>query len=256
MTLILDANDLVGVLDYPTAIEAVDGAFRDLGSGNALMPVRHTIRVEAHEGVSAFMPAYLPGKDQLGIKVVSAFGRNREKFGLPTVIGSILLLDAKSGMPMAIVDGTYVTAVRTAAASAVATKYMAREDTSTVQGETHLLAISEVRRLDGAVVNSRDSKRCEDFCKRMSKKTGIKVRPGRPQEVAKRDIVATSTSSFTLQGFSDARSFWTPLYSLFRPVALRMDSYVFSPLVKNSDNRALRGHRQSCSRGVLFGLIH
>ncbi len=116
MTLILDANDLVGVLDYPTAIEAVDGAFRDLGSGNAFMPVRHTIRVEAHEGVSAFMPAYLPRKD--------------------------------------------------------------------------------------------------------------------------------------------ARSFWTPLYSLFRPVALRMGSYVFSPLVKNSDNRALRGHRQSCSRRVLFGLIH
>jgi len=204
MTLILDADDLVGVLDYPTAIEAVEGAFRDLGSGKVVMPVRLTIRVEAHEGVSAFMPAYLPGKDQLGIKVVSAFGRNREKFGLPTVIGSILLLDAKSGMPMAIVDGTYVTAVRTAAASAVATKYMAREDASTlgifgsgVQGETHLLAISEVRRLDGAVVNSRDPKRCEDFCERMSKKTGIKVRPGRPQQVAESDIVVTATTSKT-----------------------------------------------------------
>ncbi len=105
---------------------------------------------------------------------------------------------------MAIVDGTYVTAVRTAAASAVATKYMAREDASTlgifgsgVQGETHLLAISEVRRLDGAVVNSRDSKRCENFCKRMSKKTGIKVRPGRPQEVAESDIVVTATTSKT-----------------------------------------------------------
>jgi len=202
MTLILDAKDLVGILDYPTAIEAVEGAFRDLGSGNAVMPVRHTIRVEAHEGTSVFMPAYLTGKDQLGIKVVSAFARNREKFGLPTVIGSILLLDPKNGMPMAIVDGTYVTAVRTAAASAVATKYMAREDASTlgifgsgVQGETHLLAISEVRELDAAVVNSRDSSRCEDFCKRMSKKTGIKVRPGRPQDVAKSDIVVTATTS-------------------------------------------------------------
>ena len=102
MTLVLDADDLVGVLDYPMAIEAVEGAFR--GSGKAVMPVRHTIRVEAHEGLSAFMPAYLPGKEELGIKVVSAFARNREKFGLPTVIGSILLLDAKSGMPMAIED--------------------------------------------------------------------------------------------------------------------------------------------------------
>src|SRR5438445_4841510 len=126
MTLILDADDLVGVLDYPTAIDAVEGAFRDVGSGKVVMPVRLTIRVEADEGVSPFMPACLPEKDQLGIKVVSAFGRNREKFGLPTVIGSILLLDAKSGMSMAIVDGSYVTAVRTAAASAVATKYMAR----------------------------------------------------------------------------------------------------------------------------------
>ena len=202
MTLILDAKDLVGVLDYPTAIEAVEGAFRDLGSGNAVMPVRHTIRVEAHEGTSVFMPAYLTRKDQLGIKVVSAFARNREKFGLPTVIGSIILLDPKNGMPMAILDGAYVTGVRTAAASAVATKYMAREDASTlgifgsgVQGETHLLAISKVRELDAAVVNSRDSSRCEDFCKRMSKKTGIKVRPGRPQDVAKSDIVVTATTS-------------------------------------------------------------
>ena len=204
MTLILDANDIVGILDYPTAIEAVEEAFRDLGSGNAVMPVRHTIRVEAHGGVSAFMPAYLPGKDQLGIKVVSAFAKNRENFGLPTVIGSILLLDSKSGLPMAIVDGTSVTAVRTAAASAVATKYMARDDASTlgifgsgVQGETHLLAISEVRRLDEAVVNSRDSKRCEGFCERMSEKMGIKVRPGRPQDVARSDIVVTATTSKT-----------------------------------------------------------
>ena len=78
MTLILDADDLVGVLDYPTAIDVVEGAFRDLGSGKVVMPVRLTIRVEAHEGVSTFMPAYLLGKDELGIKVVSAFVRNRE----------------------------------------------------------------------------------------------------------------------------------------------------------------------------------
>src|SRR5207245_11278170 len=109
--------------------------------------------------------------------------------GLPTVIGSIPLLDAKSGMPMAIGDGTYVTAVRTAAASAVATKYMAREDASTlgifgsgVQGETHLLAISEVRRLDGVVVNSRDPRRCEDFCARMRQTQGRHVRSDRPHE--------------------------------------------------------------------------
>jgi len=204
MTLVLDANDLARVLDYPMAIEAVEGAFRDLGSGKAVMPVRHTIRIEAHEGLSAFMPAYLPGKEQLGIKVVSAFARNREKFGLPTVIGSILLLDAKSGMPTAIVDGTYVTTVRTAATSAVATKYMARGDTSTlgifgsgVQGEAHLLAISEVRGLEEVVVNSRDSKRCEDFCERMREKTGIKVKPGSPREAAQNDILVTATTSKT-----------------------------------------------------------
>src|SRR2546428_10841645 len=109
MTLILDADDLVGVLDYPTAIDAVEGAFRDLGSGRVVMPVRLTIRVEAHEGVSAFMPAYLPGKGP---------ARNQGRLGLreeqgeiwpPDGYQSILLPDAKSGMPMAIVDGTYVT---------------------------------------------------------------------------------------------------------------------------------------------------
>jgi len=192
------------VLDYPAAIGAVEGAFRDLGAGSAVMPVRLTIRVEPHEGVSSFMPAYLPGKDQLGVKVVSAFHKNREGFGLPTVIGSILLLDARNGSPMAIVDGTSVTAVRTAAASAVATKYMARGDATTlgvfgagVQGETHILAIAEVRKLSEVLVTSRDAKKCEAFCGRLSSKTGLKVRPARPEDVAAADIVVTATTSKT-----------------------------------------------------------
>lgn len=180
----------------------MEEAFRDLGSGKAVMPVRLTIRVEPHEGVSNFMPAYLAGKDQLGVKIVSGFQRNKEDFGLPTVIGSILLLNARNGSPIAIVDGTSVTAVRTAAASAVATKYMARHNASTlgvfgagVQGETHILAISVVRKLSEVLVNSRDSKKCEEFCARLSGKTGLRVKPATPREAAAADVVVTATTS-------------------------------------------------------------
>lgn len=204
MVLVIDRTDLERVLDYPAAISAVEEAFRELESNKAIMPVRLTIRVEPHDGVSNFMPAYLSGKDQLGIKVVSGFQKNKERFGLPTVIGSILLLDARSGAPIAIVDGTYVTGVRTAAASAVATKYMAREDAETlgvfgagVQGETHILAIAQVRKLSEVLVTSRDMAKCGEFCTRVSAKTGLKVRPASPEKVAAADIVVTATSSKT-----------------------------------------------------------
>jgi alanine dehydrogenase len=204
MVLVIDESDVAKVLDYSTAIGAVEDAFREQGSGNTVMPVRLTIRVDRHEGVSAFMPAYLPGRDSLGIKVVSAFQKNKKDFGLPTVMGSIILLDSRSGAPMAVVDGTSVTAVRTAAASAVATKYMAREDASTlgifgsgVQAETHLLAISVVRNLSEVLVTSRDKKKCEEFCRRMSAATGLRVKPASPEEVAAGDIVVTATTSKT-----------------------------------------------------------
>ncbi len=204
MVLVIDQPTLERVLDYPTAIAAVEGAFKDLGAGSAVMPVRLSIRVDPHEGLSSFMPAYLPGKDQLGVKVVSAFHGNRERFGLPTVIGSILLLDARNGSPMAIVDGTSVTATRTAAASAVATKHMARSDATTlgvfgagVQGETHILAIAEVRRLSEVCVTSRDQKKCEAFCARLSAKTRLRVRPVSAMDAAGADIVVTATTSKT-----------------------------------------------------------
>lgn len=204
MVLVIDEPTLGRVLSYPSAIAAVEEAFRDLGSGQAVMPVRLTIRVEPHEGTSSFMPAYLPGKDQLGVKIVSAFRKNKESFGLPTVIGSILLLDARSGSPMAIVDGTSVTAIRTAAASAVATKYMARKDAATlgifgagVQGEAHILAVKEVRRLTEVLVTSRDATKCDAFCKGMSEKTGLKVKAAGPREVAASDMVVTATTSKT-----------------------------------------------------------
>ena len=202
MVLVIDEPTLGRVLSYPSAIGAVEEAFRDLGAGRAVMPVRLTIRVEPHEGASSFMPAYLPGKDQLGVKVVSAFRKNKESFGLPTVIGSILLLDARTGSPMAIVDGTSVTAIRTAAASAVATKHMARGDATTlgifgagVQGEAHILAIMEVRKLTEVLVTSRDAKKCEAFCRRMSEKTGLKVAAASPREVAGAALVVTASSS-------------------------------------------------------------
>ena len=204
MVLVIDAVDVERVLDYPTAIGAVEDAFRDLGSGKAVMPVRLAIRVEPHDGMSSFMPAYLSGKNQLGIKIVSGFQRNKEKFGLPTVVGSILLLDARNGSLMSIIDGTSVTAIRTAAASAVATRHMAREDATTlgifgagVQGETHILAIPKVRKISKVLVTSPDVKKCEEFCARLSVKTGLKIRVALPKETASSDIVVTATNSKT-----------------------------------------------------------
>jgi ornithine cyclodeaminase/alanine dehydrogenase len=87
------------------------------------------ISVDKHEGFVYYMPAYLSQTESLAIKIVTQYEENL-KHGLPTILASILLNDPENGKPLALMDGTYITATRTGAASAVATKYLARKDSS------------------------------------------------------------------------------------------------------------------------------
>jgi len=133
------------------AIEIVKGAFAQLSAGKAVVPVRTQLPVDRHEGVAIFMPAYLSESDDLAIKIVSVFPRNLDK-GLPTIYALVVVVEASTGRPLAAMDGTYLTALRTGAASGAATDLLARQNARVAaifgagtQGRTQLLGVCEVR---------------------------------------------------------------------------------------------------------------
>ncbi|MFQ6017230.1 MAG: ornithine cyclodeaminase family protein [Kiloniellaceae bacterium] len=125
---IISAAEVAAALDFESLIERLRQAFRR-GSGDTQVPLRHhhTIEgLEAEDGALLLMPAWRRGK-YIGIKTVTVFPGNAEQ-GLPAVMGSYMLLDARTGSPEALIDGPTLTVKRTAAASALASSYLSRPD--------------------------------------------------------------------------------------------------------------------------------
>jgi ornithine cyclodeaminase/alanine dehydrogenase len=206
LALILNREEVASVLTMKDTIEAVEQAFRDLAEGKAEMPLRPTIRVVDPPGLINVMPAYLGTLGALGVKLVSSYPQNPGKFQMPTVQATILLSDHKSGRLLAVMEGGYITAVRTGAASGVATKYMARQNAASagilgsgIQAETQLEAVCVVRPIKSARVFSPTPAHRESFAKRMSVKLGIDIKPAADAGEAVRgcDIVITASSAKT-----------------------------------------------------------
>jgi ornithine cyclodeaminase/alanine dehydrogenase len=188
----------------PDAIDAVEGAFRELARGTVDMPQRPTIRVPEHHGVVLFMPALIGGQDALGVKVVTVYPDNPAQHDMPTVLGVILLNDPTTGEVVSIMDGGYITAMRTGAVSGVATKHMAREDATIasifgggVQAKTQLQAVAEVRPLQSALVYDIIPDQAAHFATEMSELLGVPVRvAAEPREAVEGvDIVCTASSA-------------------------------------------------------------
>lgn len=120
------AEQVHAALDYKHLAESLREAFR----AGCIAPLRHVHDVTGAGDRLLLMPAWRPGED-LGVKLVTVFPRNRER-GVATVSALYILLDAASGHPRALIDGEALTLRRTAAASALASTYLAREDSATL----------------------------------------------------------------------------------------------------------------------------
>lgn len=129
MVLFLSRSNVESLVTMKEAIQAVERAFLEQHEGKAVCPKRLIISVDKHEGFVYYMPAYLGRMESLAVKIVTQFEGNL-KHGLPTILASILLNDPENGKPLALMDGMHITATRTGAASAVATKYLARKGSS------------------------------------------------------------------------------------------------------------------------------
>ena len=149
MPIWLSEADVRAVLSMPDLIDVMESALASFSAGQVEQPVRTVI--EAPGGFFGSMPALLKSTPAMGAKLVTVFHENTHK-GLPTHLATILLLDPSTGELLAIMDGRYITEARTGAVSAVAARYLAREDASTlaiigsgVQARSHLEALSLVR---------------------------------------------------------------------------------------------------------------
>jgi ornithine cyclodeaminase/alanine dehydrogenase-like protein (mu-crystallin family) len=126
---ILNADDVRRALPMDQAIEAMKRAYAALSEGKAHVPLRGHLRVEKHRGVTLVMPALVDDDtgQALAVKVVSLFDGNTAR-GLARIQAAVLALDPETGRPAAVVEGATLTAIRTGAASGVATDLLARRD--------------------------------------------------------------------------------------------------------------------------------
>jgi ornithine cyclodeaminase/alanine dehydrogenase len=208
MPLLLTRKDVETVLTMKDAIAAVEEGFRQLALGNVIMPQRPVIRVADYHGLHLAMPAYVGGGEEggsLALKAVTVYPDNPSQYGLPTTIGTLLLHDPRTGALLAIMDAGFLTAMRTGAASGVATKYLARDDVRSagifgagVQARAQLMAVCEVRSIERAVVHDTVQEAREAYAVEMSERLGIPVEPtDDPRACAETDVIVTASSSRT-----------------------------------------------------------
>ncbi|MFQ5813616.1 MAG: ornithine cyclodeaminase family protein, partial [Anaerolineae bacterium] len=204
---VLSKRDVQQAVPMREAIEIVKGAFAQLSAGKAVVPLRTQLPVERHEGVTLFMPAYLSESDDLGVKIVSVFPGNLE-MGLPTIFALVVVVEAATGRPVAAMDGTYLTALRTGAASGAATDLLARQDARVAaifgagaQGRTQLLAVCEVRDIERAWVYDINPKAAERYVQEMAGKgrapADLRVTSSPAEATREADVICTATTSQT-----------------------------------------------------------
>lgn len=201
--LVLNRGDIQRCLPMKKAIEVVKRAFMSLSHGEAVIPARTHIDVPEQDGVVLVMPGFLPGEGAMTVKTVSIFPGNAGQ-GLPVIHGVVVAVNPRTGVPLALLEGAGLTALRTGAASGAATDLLARPDASTaaifgagVQGRAQLEAVCAVRSMETVWVYDRNEKAAQVFAREMGKKVEAVVRAAStPSEAASgADIICTATTS-------------------------------------------------------------
>ena len=205
--LALSREDVRRLVPMSDAVELMKVAFAELSAGKAVSPIRTVIPVTEFQGDALFMPAHVPAAGALGVKVVNVFRQNPQK-GLPLIHAVVVLADPETGQPLAILDGSYLTALRTGAVSGAATDLLSRPDSKTlvvigtgVQGVTQAAAVCAVRpieRIIGVDMQEASLARYKDaiardwpdLANRLETSTDAGI-------VAEADIVCTATTSRT-----------------------------------------------------------
>jgi ornithine cyclodeaminase/alanine dehydrogenase len=195
-TLVLTRKDVEDIATAQLAVDAVESAFAAFGRGEGSMPPKVYLPIEDHQGDFRAMPARLG--DSAGIKWVNVHRKNRKNYGLPTVMGVYVLSDPANAFPLAIMDGTLLTALRTGAAGAVASKYLAPSQPTTISfigAGVQARTLHDAHRVVYQDFQALAHDRNDDTAKRFADEVGARVVS--LEEAAGADIVCTATPSRT-----------------------------------------------------------
>ena len=173
---VLKEEHIKKVFTMKEAIRAAGDALAACSGGRSDVPLRVNIDVPEHAGQSLYMPGYASDSKALGVKIVSVYPRNVDK-GLPSVPACMVLVDAETGEVCSILDGTFLTRLRTGAVSGAATELLARKDARTMalfgtggQAATQLESVLNVRDIELVKVFDTATDRAKDFAGRMTEK--------------------------------------------------------------------------------------
>ena len=201
--LILNQQEVRRLLPIDECMAAMEEALTALAHGTAMNPLRQVLHLPDKRGLLGMMPGYVEALNSVGLKVVTVFHNNKGS-DLDSHQGAVLLFEAEHGSLKAIVDGSAITAIRTAAVSGVATKLLARENAaelavlgSGVQAHAHVDAIVAARRIERVRVWSPNPSHLTEFVRNIGQRFDLEVTPERTAGAAVKgaDIVCTTTSS-------------------------------------------------------------
>jgi ornithine cyclodeaminase len=201
--LIISGAQVRELMPMADCIAIVERAMRVVSRGGAQLPLRIGAKVPGKPLLAAAMPGYLEEPASLGVKVIAVNPENSQR-GLASHMGVVVLFDAESGKPLAMLDATAITGIRTAAASAVATNVLARGDAADLailgtgeQAEAHLRSMAAVRKLRSVRVWGRSLEKAAAFAAREGAAAGLPITACETveQAVNAASIVCTTTSS-------------------------------------------------------------
>ena len=198
---ILNKNQINKMVAMNEAIEAMKTAFVQLSNGEAIIPTRLSTDIPEKNATSLVMPAYSLESPYYTVKIVSVNYYNPQK-GLPLLHSSVQVFDASKGNMVATLDGESVTAIRTGAASGLATDILAKKDAKVgavfgtgVQAKSQVEAILVAKNLEKILVFSRTKESAELFCNLIYERFGIKASIGNKDSLKEADVICTTTPS-------------------------------------------------------------
>jgi ornithine cyclodeaminase len=204
-----------GGLDMAAVVSDVEEVFRLFGKGDFALPIKVSLQWDWDDPPPGeqrnhlnIMPGYVGGRFNVaGFKAIASFPRNPFKRGLPRAAALIVLNDTDIGLPLAVMDGTLISAMRTGAVSGVGAKYLAREDVTNVgligagvQSRTQLMALKVTRPgLQRAMVYDIRRDRAEAYASEMSERLGldIQISDSAEEVVRQAEVLVTATTNIT-----------------------------------------------------------
>jgi len=248
MVLILSRADVEQVLSMEDCIEAVRIAFIEFSEGIAIVPIRNAVEVSQHNGVALYMPALLPNANSMVCKIVTVYPDNPAKHNMPTILSTVALQDPETGDVIAIMDGAYLTAVRTGAASGVAISHLARKNAKTVglfgagvQARTQLWAATVARNINYCKIFDISPDAVNSFVREMSEMLDIEIEwvKSSKETVIDSDILITATTSVTPVFDGEWVTPGTHISAIgsFKPSIRELDTYIIKKAKVVVDSR-------------------